>query len=64
MSDKAKKVRVVRLVREGSGYGFVEFEMSEDFFQKNAKQLDACTPDIFAIFLNNLTKKCRELFEI
>lgn len=63
-SDPQKKVKVLKFIRDEGAYGFIEYEISEDLLSQEGKELDASQPDIFAIFINNLTKKCRDVFGI
>lgn len=58
------KVKVMYLFKEEGGYGVQEIEISKSVLDKQGKVLDRSNPDIFAICLNNITKKCRDLFEI
>lgn len=57
--------RVIGLFKEeGSAYGLVEFEVNKADLMKVAKVISKSEPDIFAIFIHNLTKKAREIFNI
>lgn len=58
-------IRVLSVFKEeGSAFGLREYEIPVQVFQKNAKLVDQSNPDVFAIFLNNATKKFREMFGI
>lgn len=57
-------VKVIQLKREGSGYGFVEYEIPAEALEEHGKITHTSEPDIYAIFVNQLTKRSRELFEI
>ena len=63
-ADASPKVKVLTLVKEDGAYGFVEIEINEDVIKKQGKVTEMCQPDIFAVFMNNITKKCRDSFGI
>jgi hypothetical protein len=58
------KVKVLYLYKEENGYGVKEIEISKSVLDKQGKELSKAEPDIFAICINNIVKKCREVFEI
>jgi len=62
--EEKKKVKLIRFVRDQGAYGLIEYEMSEEMLAKYCKEVNSSLPDIFGIFINNLTKKAREIFEI
>lgn len=56
--------KVLMLVKEPGAYGYIEMEIEKDILDKHGKVLSACNPDVFAICINNITKKVRDIFEI
>lgn len=62
--EPGQLVKVIQLVREHGGYGYVEYEISLDLLKAHGKVLDKSEPDIYAIFVNQVTKKTRDIFGI
>lgn len=60
-NEPPKKVKVIKVHREGDGYGYQVHEVLESSL---GPCLEANVPDIFGIFLVQVTKKLRELFGI
>lgn len=63
MSKKQEIVKVIRLIKQGGGYGYEEIEIPLDTL-KSGKVISKSEPDIYAIFVNQLTKLTRDIFEI
>jgi hypothetical protein len=57
-------VKVLALTTEEGAYCLTEFEIPREAFLKHAVQVSRSEPDIFAVVVNNLTKKARELLGI
>ena len=51
-------------VKGEGAYGYVEIEMSQADLDKYGRVISACEPDIFAVCVNNFTKKIRDMFDI
>ncbi|MGZ3796478.1 MAG: hypothetical protein ACXVB1_08940 [Pseudobdellovibrionaceae bacterium] len=65
MADPKETQKVLAVFKEeGSAFGLIEYEIPTAILKKYGKVVDKTNPDIFAIFLNNATKKFRELFGI
>lgn len=64
--ETVKVMQVYRAPDEGyaSAFAYQEFEIPKAVFEKYAKKVDESNPDIFAIFMNVLTKKCRDILGI
>lgn len=62
--EKDKKVKVMYLFKEDGGYGLQEIEIQKSVLDKNGKVVDSALPDVFAVCVNNVIKKCRDIFEI
>lgn len=45
-------------------YGFREYEIPLEIIEKHGTLLEKPEPDLFAIFMHNLTKKARNIFGI
>ena len=54
-------VKVLRLIREGSAYGYEVYEVPESVL---GEAVEKSLPDIFAIFVNTFIKKSRDMFGI
>lgn len=63
-SGKSEPQKLLMFNREDGAYGLTEIEIDKAVLLEHGKITDKTNPDIFAIFLTNLTKKARELFEI
>lgn len=59
-----KVVKLLAFSVKDGAYGMVEYEIPEDVLKKQAKVISKTEPDIFAVFVNNITKKSRELLGI
>lgn len=60
--EEAKElIKVLRLIREADAYGWVEYEVPESAL---GEPISKSLPDIFAIFINTLIPKARQLFGI
>jgi len=59
-----KEVTVLYLSRKEGAYGYDQYSMPLSVLQSEGKLVDSPPADIFAIFLSQLTKKAREIFEI
>lgn len=59
-----KPAKVLMLIKKDAAFGFVEIELDAELIKKHGKITDGCEPDIFSIFMNNITKKARQLFDI
>ncbi len=62
--DNSEIRKVLMFVKDENAYGYVEIEITQDALDKYGKIASKCQPDVFAICVNNVTKKVRELFEI
>lgn len=60
----AKKIKVLSFTKDALEYGYVEWEIDPAILKKHGKQLSKINPDLFAIFLSQLQRKLREIFEI
>ena len=59
--QQSEKVKVIRVYPSpGGAFGFSICEVNES----DLKVLESPEPDIFAIFISQLTKACRELLGI
>lgn len=58
-----KKIKILSFPKEGSGLGFIEWEIDPAVLKKHGKELSRIEPDIFAVFLIQIQKKLREIFE-
>jgi hypothetical protein len=56
--------KVLTFVTDANAYGYVEIEITQDALDKYGKVVSKCEPDVFAICINNITKKVRDIFEI
>ncbi len=66
MSKKQEPVELVKVLhffRDGSGFGFVEVEIPKSTLTQGKTTYNT-EPDVFAICINQLTKRVRDLFEI
>lgn len=64
--EMVKVLQVYRAPDEGyaSAFAYVEYEIPKAVFDKYAKKTEESNPDIFAIFMNVMTKKCRDILGI
>lgn len=64
--DQPKELnqRVLTFFKDAGAYGLVEIEISKEILIKHGKIVSKSEPDVFAIFIGNLTKKARDLFAI
>ena len=60
----AAPVKILVPFTEGPAFGFKEYMIEASDLEAHAKLIDKSEPDQFAIFLNQLTKKTREIFGI
>lgn len=49
---------------EDGWFCYKDYEISKDVVEKHGKLVDKSNPDIFAIFLGQVTRKLRNLFGI
>lgn len=56
-----KTVKILKFNSGGGAYGLTEYEISEDALKKHGKKISETEPDIFAVFVNHLTRKSREI---
>lgn len=61
---KSELKTVLMPVKGEGAYGYIEIEITQADLDKYGKVKSACEPDIFAICINNITKKIRDIFEI
>lgn len=59
-----KNVTVLSFFVKEGAYGIEEYEIPAEILKKHGKKVKSPEPDIFAIFVNNLTKRSRELLGI
>lgn len=62
--QKDQLIKVLHIKRKNGWFCFEEFEISEKVFEKNAKLVDECDPDILPIFMSKMERKIREIFGI
>ena len=58
-----QNTKVIHLIKKDGGYGYVEIELPQEVVE-SGKVLSRSEPDIYAIFVNEMTKKTRDIFEI
>lgn len=56
--------KILTFFREEGAYGFQEVEIPSAILQEHGVVISKPSADVFAIFLNNITKKTREIFGI
>lgn len=62
---KPKPVKILSFYQKEGAYGFKEFEIDQAHLDKFAKPVgEEVQPDIFAVCVNNIIRKVRDIFEI
>ena len=61
--SKAKTIKVLSFFKDENSVGFIEWEIDPAILKKSGKQLYKSNPDLFGIFLGQIQRKLREIFE-
>lgn len=59
-----KLVKIMSFYKEANAYGIKELEIDQAILDKHAKVIDAPMADVFAVCVNAIIKKSRDIFEI
>lgn len=63
-AEPTEMIKVLTLTVEEGAYCMTEYEIPQDVLKKHGKKLSRSEPDIFAILVNHMTKKAREVLGI
>ena len=58
--QEKKKIKVIKLVQEGSAYGYEICEVEES----NLSLIEKSEPEVFYVFITQIENKIRDLFGV